>query len=189
VPSWDVKGIQTLFQNKKNSKNDKEDDKLYRKEKEMYPHVCSWLEKVLRNKFKKAKILVAETSRKVLSKWLFEKGCHKCLKDYSTYEIEVDITGIIESEKTELVFVECKLNKITLRDVSQLLGYSKVAIPSLSIILSPMGISESMNLLLNISRRNDILYYTSNKHIIIGKWDSRKREIIPSSIIPKGCHI
>jgi hypothetical protein len=161
---------------------------LYKEEKEMYPHVCSWLEKILRRKFRDAKISVADTSKKVLSKWLFEKGHHKRLKDYSTYEIEVDVTGVVESEKTELAFVECKLNKITLRDLSQLLGYSKVALPLLSIIVSPKGISDSMNLLFNISRRNDVLYYASNRHIVIGKWDGTRKEIDPYSMIPKGHH-
>ena len=154
----------------------------------MYPHVRSWLEKILQSRFKRAKILVADTSKKVLSRWLFEKGYHKHFKDYSTYEIEVDVTGVIETEKTELAFVECKLNKITLRDLSQLLGYSKVALPLFSIIASPKGISDSMNLLFNVSPRNDVLYYTDNKHIVIGKWDETRREIDQSSIIPKGYH-
>jgi len=162
---------------------------LYREEKEMYPHVRSWFEKVLQDKFKRARILVADTSKKVLSKWLFEKGYHRHFKDYSTYEIEVDITGVIESEKTELAFVECKLNKITLRDLSQLLGYSKVAIPLLSIILSPKGISDSMKLLFNVSRRNDVLYYADNKYIVIGKWNETRKEIDQTSIIPRGYHI
>jgi len=155
----------------------------------MYPHVRSWFEKVLQGKFKRARISVVDTSKKVLSKWLFEKGYHRYFKDYSTYEIEVDITGVIESEKTELAFVECKLNKITLRDLSQLLGYSKVALPLLSIVLSPKGISDSMNLLLNVSRRNDVLYYANDKSIIIGKWDETRKEIDQSSIIPRGYHI
>ena len=162
---------------------------MYREEKEMYPHVRSWLEKVLQGKFKGAKISVADTSKKVLSKWLFEKGHHRHFKDYSTYEIEVDVTGVIERGKTELAFVECKLNKITLRDLSQLLGYSKVATPLLSIILSPKGISDSMNLLFNVSRRNDVLYYTNDKHIVIGKWDETRKEIDQSLIIPRGYHI
>jgi hypothetical protein len=159
---------------------------LYQEEKEMYPDVCSWLKRVLTSKFKTAKISVADTSKKVLSKWLFEKGYHRYFKDYSTYEIEVDVIGVIESEKAELAFVECKLNKITLRDLSQLLGYSKVTLPSFSIIVLPKGVSDSMNLLFNVSRRNDVLYYAENKHVFIGKWDETRKEIDPNSIIPRG---
>ncbi len=94
----------------------------------MYPHVCIWLKKLLERKFKNATIHVDNTSKKVLSKWLVEKGFHKHFKGYQTYEIEVDVTGLIEKlNETHLAFVECKLGRITLRDLSQLLGYSKVA--------------------------------------------------------------
>lgn len=153
----------------------------------MYPDVCKWFKNFLRRHYKNAMIIVEDTSTKVLSRWLFEKNYHIYFDDYQTYEIQVDIVGLIKERKnTSLAFIECKLKKITLRDISQLLGYSKVAIPSFSIILSPKGVSRSMNLLLNISRRNDILYYTANRHIIIGRWDERKQEVDPSSIIPRG---
>jgi hypothetical protein len=154
----------------------------------MYPDVCSWFKRVLENKFKNTKIYVEDTSKKVLSKWLVDKGFHSFFPDYQTYEIEVDVTGIIKKSDGEayLGFIECKLGRINLRDVSQLLGYSKVALPLYSVILSPKGISRSMNLLFNIARRDDILYYSTDRHIIVTKWDERKKEIDFSSIIPKG---
>ena len=160
---------------------------IYRNEREMYPYVKSWLERILKDRFKKATIAVADTSRKVLSKWLFEQGYHKYFNEYQTYEIEVDITGIvIRAEKAELIFVECKPRRITLKDISQILGYSKVANPYLSFITSPQGISDSVNLLLNVFRRNDILYYTPERFIIIGRWDEERRELDLSSVIPRG---
>ncbi len=156
----------------------------------MYPDVCAWFKKILKEKFKDAKICVEDTSKKILSKWLAERGFHAFFSDYQTYEIEVDVTGIVEkSEEAHLGLIECKLGRITLRDLSQLLGYSKVALPLYSVILSPKGISRSMNLLLNIARRNDILYYSTDRHIIIGKWNERRKELDFSSIIPKGIRI
>jgi len=156
----------------------------------MYPVVCSWFEKILKDKFRNAKICVEDTSRKVLSKWLVEKGFHNFFPDYQTYEIEVDVTGIVEKpNEAHLGLIECKLGRITLRDLSQLLGYSKVALPLYSIILSPKGISRSMNLLFNIARRNDILYYSADRYIIIGKWNDKRKELDASSIIPKGRYI
>ena len=88
-----------------------------------------------------------------------------------------------------LPLLNVKLNKINLRDLSQLLGYSKVAIPLISVILSPAGVSDSLNLLFNINRRDDILYYASNKRIVIGKWSVVRRELDLSSVIPKGSQI
>jgi hypothetical protein len=146
---------------------------------------------MLQSKFKNARICVEDTSKKALSKWLLEKGFHKYFPYYQTYEIEVDVTGVIlESNKEAyLGFIECKLGKISLRDFSQLLGYSKVALPLYSIILSPKGISQSLNLLFNIARRNDILYYSTDKHIFIATWLEREKEIDFSTIIPKGASI
>jgi hypothetical protein len=156
----------------------------------MYPDVCVWFKKLLEQKFRDAKIRVEDTSRKVLSKWLVETGFHNFFADYQTYEIEVDVTGVIEkSNEAYLGFVECKLDKITLRDLSQLLGYSKVALPLYSIIVSPKGISQSMNFLFNIARRNDILFYSTDRHILIGKWNEKRRELDISSIIPRGSRL
>lgn len=163
---------------------------MYKIEKQLYPDVCTWFKKILEKKFKDAKVCVEDTSKKVLSKWLVEKGFHNFFPNYQTYEIEVDVTGIAEkSDEAHLGFIECKLGRITLRDLSQLLGYSKVALPFCSVILSPKGISRSMNLLFNIARRNDILYYSTERHIIIGKWNERRKELDLSSIVPKGSRI
>ncbi|MEM3816051.1 MAG: hypothetical protein QW341_04315, partial [Candidatus Bathyarchaeia archaeon] len=143
-------------------------EKMYKNEKEMYPHVCTWLRSILNKKHKGARIIVKDTSKKVLSKWLFDHNLHPYFSDYKSFEIEVDVTGIaISQTEITLAFIECKLDKITLRDLSQLLGYSKVAVPSLSLILSPEGLSDSMNLLLNIYRRYDILRYNRDKYIIV----------------------
>ena len=104
----------------------------------MYPDVCVWFRKILWEKYRDAEIHVENTSRKILSKWLVERRLHNLFPDYQTYEIEVDITGIIERDgEAHLGMIECKLNQITLSDLSQLLGYSRVALPVHSIILSP----------------------------------------------------
>ena len=158
-----------------------------RKEKDMYPAVCKWLRNILRSKYKKAEIYVFDTSNVTLSKFLVKRRYHRFFKAYQTYEIQVDITGVIKSRKRiDLAFVECKLKKISLKDLSQLLGYSKVAFPLFSMIISPAGMSRSLDLLFNVWRRYDILYYGKDKHLLIGKWDSDRREVDPSSIIPRG---
>jgi hypothetical protein len=163
---------------------------MYRNEREMYPYVCSWLKSVLSKKYTNAKVIVEDTSKKVLSRWLYDHAFHIYFKQYQSFEIEVDVTGIaITGKEAHIAFVECKLNKITLRDLSQLLGYSKVALPSLSIILSPNGLSDSMNFLLNIFRRYDILCYNKDKYIIVGRWDCSKNEPDIPSLIPKNAHL
>lgn len=162
---------------------------MYKNEKDMYPHVCSWLKRVLSKKYKTDNVIVEDTSQKELSRWLYDKNLHKYFKDHESFEIEVDVTGIAITQKdVYMAFVECKLDKIKLRDISQLLGYSKVAMPSLSLLLSPAGLSDSMNSLFNIFRRYDVLQYATGKYILIGKWDCIRSEPEIRSLIPRGVH-
>jgi len=162
----------------------------YENEAAMYPDVIKWLKRILTHSYPDTDVNVYDTSKVILSKFLLEKKLHTAFPYYQTYEIQVDITGVIRSKDfVKLVFVECKLNKINLRDLSQLLGYSKVANPRLSIILSPAGFSDSINFLFNVHRRIDILYYNKNHFIRIAKWLKTRQDIDYANILPKGSTI
>lgn len=160
---------------------------VYKDEKRMYPDIMKWLKGFLESKYRKYKISVFNTHAQTLSNILIGKNLHNFFPDYPTYDIKVDVTGIlIRKDSADLIFVECKLNPITLKDVSQLLGYSKVAKPLHSIILSPADVSRSVSYLFRTLRRYDVLEYERDKKIIIAKWSERTKEILPSSIIPRG---
>lgn len=165
---------------------------MYEKESQMYPHVKKWLEKLLVSRIKDAEVIKVYNSSKVsLTKLLANRGFHKYfLSEYLTYDIKVDVTGIIVREgRGSLVFVECKLRRITLKDFSQLLGYSVVAKPLYSIILSPEGISDSLSSLIKSFGRSDILKYHNNREIALAKWDDSKRDLDYTTIIPPGWSI
>jgi hypothetical protein len=158
----------------------------YENEKEMYPDIKEWLLNLLKGEYKKHDIRVYDTHAQILSKFLLQKNFHTYFPDFQSYEIKVDITGLIIKEETaKLAFVECKLRPITLRDISQLIGYSKVANPIKAIILSPEDVSDPVSYLFRTLRRYDILVYNKNK-VIIGRWDENRKELITTSIIPKG---
>ncbi len=148
------------------------------KELDLYPNIKKWLSKTLEQRFKKDyEIIVEDTHDIYLSDFLEYKKLTKYFPESSAYKIKTDITGIIkQSQKCELVFVECKVKPIKLLDVGQLLGYSLVAHPISSYLLSPSGISESLENLLNIYGRRDILYYDKNLFIQIGKWSLERNE-------------
>lgn len=95
----------------------------------MYPEVCAWLHDLLDAGFPRATVEVADTSRVILANYLEQRGLAALFPDCQTYEINVDVTGVVKAKKPHLAFVECKLTPLTLRDMSQLLGYSKVAVP------------------------------------------------------------
>ena len=162
---------------------------MYRCQEDMYPDVQRWLENKLRSRFPKATLACAYiTSRTSLARLLETKGLAQYFSaEYLTYDIMVDVTGvIIINGKGELVLVECKLHKITLRDLSQLLGYSIIAKPLYSLIISPRGISDSLRTLIVSYGREDILEYMPGRKIAIAQWNARRKDINYMNIIPPG---
>ena len=155
----------------------------------MYPDVCRWLENVLRANFKRARIHVADTSSVTLANYLEQTNLAEFFPDYQTFEINVDVTGVIQKKKSSISFVECKNTLLTLRDLSQLLGYSRVAQPVFSILVSPAGISKALSLLLRVYRRYDVLEYADGKRLHIGVWDSVRKTIDPANLIPPGSQL
>jgi hypothetical protein len=87
-----------------------------------------------------------------------------------------------------LAFVECKNAAITIGHLSQLLGYSRIALPQYAIIIAPQGPSTALQSLLVTFGRADVLqYYTSPgrlaRSVAIAKWDERGVCLDASSII------
>jgi len=163
---------------------------MYKNEKQMYRDVIPWFEEILTSAHPRAKIDVVDTSKVSLWRFLKENNYYRLFPDYITYEIRVDITGIVITKtKSYLSFVECKLKPITLRDISQLLGYSKVAMPEQAIIISPQGISRQMSYLLRKFNRIDVLDYGQGRRIKIGIWNPERKEVNPNSWIPAGEHL
>ena len=162
---------------------------MYNSEKEMYPDVISWLIKHLKGIYPKGDISVFDTSQINLCEFIRRKKLSKYFPEFETYVIKVDITGVIKyKEKCLLSFVECKLNSISLKDISQLIGYSKVVKPVSSLILSPTGISSPVNMLINVYRRYDVLSYWDNLKIQIAKWNKTTRDVDMATLLPHGVH-
>lgn len=160
---------------------------MYDSEKEMYPEVINWLTEYLRGIYPKSEIEVFDTSQINLCEFIRRKNLNPYFPEFETYVIKVDVTGVIKNkERYLLAFVECKLKSISLKDVSQLIGYSKVVRPTFSLILSPAGISSPINKLINIYKRYDILTYWDNLNIRIAKWNRITKEIDQASLLPHG---
>jgi len=162
---------------------------MYKSEQELYPEVIKWFTKYLQGKDFKAEIKAYDTSRQDLSEFLRRHRLHPFFPEFETYVIKVDITASIKyKDKCELAFVECKLKSINLKDISQLLGYSRVVKPRYSFIISPAGMSSPVNTLIKIFKRYDILEYTKGLKIKIVQWDKRTQEIDISTLLPPGEH-
>lgn len=159
----------------------------YLNEIAMYPAVIEWLLRELQGKFgKKARrIQVRDTHDSDLSNFVVSLGYEKAFPEFSTYNIRQDITGFIEysDTKVDLVFVECKLGRLRLLDLSQLIGYSCIALPIYSILLSPLGMGPTLSRLLLSFNRKDILEFRPNRHIHLVRWDAERGDIDYSNSI------
>jgi hypothetical protein len=160
---------------------------MYLSEQELYPDIIKWFEKYLKGKRPKAEIKAYDTSRQNLSEFLRRHKLNLFFPEFETYVIKVDITASIRyKDRCDLAFIECKLNSINLKDISQLLGYSKVVKPKFSFIISPAGISTPVNALLRIFKRYDILEYKKEFKIKVAQWNKRTQEIDLSTLLPIG---
>lgn len=159
-------------------------------EHKLYPDVAGWLMRHLQGKYRRASVEAYDTHRSLLSNFLLSRGLHEYFRDCQAYEIQVDVTGIVRTRtQIRLAFVECKVTPITLRDVGQLLGYSLVARPEWSYLVSPAGLSEKLSTLLLTFGRLDILAYGKDRTIRLAEWNTSRREITLASLIPRGSHI
>ncbi len=163
----------------------------YSVEREMYPEVQSWLRNLLHRIYGNA--IVADTSQQRLSQVIHRLGLgEKLSSDWGTWDIKVDILGVVsKGEQSRLVFVECKIAPITLQHLCQLLGYCRVAEPEYAYIVSPRGMARSLERLLKIFRREDILTYGSSpqnisKRICIVRWNPYAKLPDPASVFPSG---
>lgn len=152
---------------------------MYNNEIEMYPDIVRWLENDLKQRYKLARnIIVLDTHDSDLSNFIMTLKFQSFFPEFSTYKIRQDITGFIEFDnRVDLVFVECKNTFLSLISLSQLIGYSCIALPIYSILLSPQGMGSTLNKLIKSFGRKDILEFRTNRKIQILKWDKNKQDI------------
>lgn len=166
----------------------------YRNEIEMYPDVITWLARILRERFPGAEVDVRDTHAFPLNEYVKRNGLQQYFQSniWQTFEIRVDITAfMIHREKPTLVFVGCKIIPISLLHISQLLGYSCVARPLLSYLISTKGIGGAVVGLISRYDRTDILEYDWQKGrtprtIVLGTWDINTKNLEPASVLPPG---
>jgi hypothetical protein len=163
------------------------------KEKDLYSPIAFWIEELLRARFRKQEIIVEDTSAIELSTWLSTHNLASKIEYGEFFNFKVDITGVIINRiNAKLFLVECKLKYITINDLSQILGYSRIANPYRAMIISPFGANRNLHRLVMVSGRNEVLRFDddqSNDSVIrICKWNINRKDIDYSASIPLGFH-
>ena len=103
-------------------------------------------------------------------------------------KIEIDVLGmVIWKDRAEIYFIEAKKTQLTLQNLGQLLIYCKLCNPEEAYLLSSAGLG-SLNKVLNVLQRTDLLDFGSGKRIKkmkVAKWDVSRNTIDNHSMIPK----
>ncbi len=147
------------------------------KEQQLYHPICCWLTDYLQRMYPRAlSVIVEDTSRLTVATFLERNNLLRWIPVGDVFDIKVDITGAVVHQKKnkhiiDLAIVEVKVCAISLRDFSQILGYSRVVIPKHSFIISPEGWSSTLQHLIRDYKRVDILEYSKGKQIVVAKWD------------------
>ncbi len=159
-------------------------------ESTLYEPVRTWFEACLAQRFRRSNVRAYDTSSTKLSKLIAHLGLQAHFPQSAVWDIKADVTALIMGRKNHVAFVECKAKRITLRDVGQLLGYSRVAKPVVSMLLSPQPPTDALRTLLSVYGRYDILEYdTRGRRILITQWDCRRGGVLHANTLPPGEHI
>lgn len=156
-------------------------------EREMYQPIAKWLQHFLRQRFKGAEVWVGDVHARKVSHVLMREGLSHFFPESETYEVKVDVLGVIvHKQKGSLAIVECKIKPVTLMDLAQIVGYSKVLKPAFAIILSPKGWSAAIEKLINTFNRDDILEYGDDRKVVIARWDAKAAAVSYGESLPQG---
>lgn len=103
-------------------------------------------------------------------------------------DIQIDVLGIVKkADKFKLFFIEAKKTNLTLRDLGQLWAYCKLIDPEEAFLLTSAGMG-SLNKLLNVYKREDLLDFGDGKRIKkmkIAIWNINTNSPDASTMVPK----
>lgn len=165
-------------------------EKNVKKEIELYPNMCQWLERHLLDKFKnkKCNIVVVDCHSSFLDSILEKYNVIKYYPQVVGLKIEIDVLGIVIFEnKAELYIIEAKKTPLNLQNLGQLLIYCKICNPEEAYLLSSSGMGSLKKVLINL-KKEDLLDYGNGKKIKkirVAKWDLNRNTIDNLSIVPK----
>ena len=157
-----------------------------RSDAEMYGPVARWLRGFLRGRYPRSRVVVADSHNSYLSQTLRRLGLASRFPEADLWQVKVDIVGVaLSRKKTTLAIVECKARRPTLKDVCQLLGYSRLMRPDLALLLSPSPPSDPLARLVLVHGRHDLLDYGSGT-MRLARWLPERGDIDHSSLLPRG---
>ena len=161
-----------------------------KREIDLYPDMCKWLESYLKDKFRNeaCSVFVVDCHSVYLDSILIEYNVIEYYPQVIGLKIEIDVLGIvIWKNSAKIFFIEAKKTQLNLQNLGQLLVYCLLCNPEEAFLLSSASLGTLNNVLKNLGRE-DLLKYESEKslkRIIVGKWDISRKSLDYQSVIPK----
>lgn len=145
-----------------------------------------WLKEFLKKHFSQEYHIEVIVPKSTLSK-LPHKEFKDKIKDYSCFEFQPDILGLLTNKKSgemRLVFLNRTTSGISVREIGEMNCYCRLAAPILAFIASTAGIPDEVSkLILEENIGNRLLKYKDSK-IILFKWNEEENKVEPLSIMP-----
>ncbi len=157
------------------------------REFDLYPPMQRWLATYLKDKYKSAdEIIVVDAHSERLDRVLKKFGVVQ--EEAVGVDIQIDVLGIVKkSGQFKLFFIEAKKTNLTLRDLGQLWAYCKLIDPEEAFLMTSAGLG-SLNKLLNVYKREDLLDFGDGKRIKkmkVAVWNMQTNAPDSASMIPK----
>ena len=158
-------------------------------EADLYEPVQTWLQGFLEETLKKKALAVKSYigADEVLSRILIREGLIDNISNAALFDLKIDVFAVVTfKNRTELVIVECKKDTLGLIDLGQLIGYSQIIKPWISILLSPRGATSGLHNFLVNHGMDHLLSYGDDRRSLITKWDVIRKAPDYFSVIPRG---
>jgi len=153
---------------------------------ELYEPMQLWLQDYLESKYKNTEIITVDSHNERLDRVLNRLGI---INDTATgVDIQIDILGVVKKKNSvSLFFIEAKKTSLTLKDLGQLWAYCKLIDPEEAFLLTSADMG-SLNKILNVFKREDLLDFGDNKYIKkmkVAVWNLSTNAPDMNSMIPK----
>ena len=155
-------------------------------EEELYEPMRIWLERYVKDKYKGYEVISIDAHAERLDRVLAK---YDIVNEMANgVDIQIDVLAIARKKTdVKLFFIEAKKTQLSLRDLGQLWAYCKLVDPDEAFLMSSLGFG-SLNKLLNVFKREDLLDFGNGKKIkkmIVAKWDIRTNAPDLMSMVPK----
>lgn len=130
-------------------------------ERDLYEPMRVWLNQYLKEKYNTYEIIVEDTSQIYLEEALRRHEIEYPIAN--GLKIQIDVLGIAKKEdKILLFFIEAKKGDLNLKDLGQLLIYSKLINPEEAFLMTPKSFC-SVGTVINVLKRNELIQYGDRK--------------------------